>query len=104
MNNFGALIFLIYTNNLHKAINCSKIHHFADETNFLYESPSLKFLPCQAKCPVSQKVKTKTQTEYFRVILHEHLHFKKQTDTVKQKLLTTTGLPSKLRHYVPKRF
>ena len=62
-----------------------------------------KLLPCQAKCTVSQKIKTKTQAEYFWVLLHEHLHFKKQIDTVKQKLLTTTGLPSKLRHYVPKK-
>ena len=28
--------------NLYKTITFSKIHHFADDTNFLYESPSLK--------------------------------------------------------------
>ena len=30
------------SNDLHKAITFSKIHNFADDTNFLYESPSLK--------------------------------------------------------------
>ena len=31
-----------YINDLHKAITFSKIHHFADNTNFLYESLSLE--------------------------------------------------------------
>ena len=38
----GPLLFLLYVNNLHKAITFLKIHHFADDTNFLYESPSQK--------------------------------------------------------------
>ena len=38
----GPLLFLLYIKDLHKAITFSKIHHFADDTNFLYESPSLK--------------------------------------------------------------
>ena len=38
----GPLIFLLYINSLHKAIIFSKIHYFADDTNFLYESHSLK--------------------------------------------------------------
>ena len=29
-------------NNLHKEITFSKIHHFTDDTNFLYERPTLK--------------------------------------------------------------
>ena len=33
---------LLYINDLCKAITFSKIHHLADGTNFLYESPSLK--------------------------------------------------------------
>ena len=38
----GLLLFLLYMNNLHKEITFSKIHHFTDDTNFLYERPTLK--------------------------------------------------------------
>ena len=38
----GRLLFLIYINDLSKAIKHSKVHHFADDTNFLYTSKSLK--------------------------------------------------------------
>ena len=50
-----------------------------------------------------KKIKTKTQTKYLGVILDQHLNFKKQIDTVKQKLAKATGLLAKLRHYVPKK-
>ena len=140
----GSLLFLLYINNLHNAITFSKIHHFPDDTNFLYESPSLKdinrkinydmsrvthwlranrisldvakteiiiFCSCRTKITKklnfqisAQKIKTKTQTKYLGVILDEHLNFKNQIETVKQKLARTTGVLAKLRHYVPKRF
>ena len=38
----GQLLFLLYINDLHKAVTFSKIHHFADNTNFLYEGLSLE--------------------------------------------------------------
>ena len=38
----GPLLFLIYINDLSRSITNSKIHHFADETNLLYASSSLK--------------------------------------------------------------
>ena len=40
--NSATTIFDIDINDLHNTITFSKIHHFADDTNFLYESPSLK--------------------------------------------------------------
>ena len=36
------LLFLIYINDLSQSIKNSKIHHFADDTNLLYASSSLK--------------------------------------------------------------
>ena len=38
----GPLLFLIYINDLSRSIINSKIHHFADDTNLLYVSSSLK--------------------------------------------------------------
>ena len=38
----GPLIFLIYINDLHNATNYSDIHHFADDTYFLFSNKSLK--------------------------------------------------------------
>ena len=38
----GPLLFLIYINNLSQSIKNSKTHHFADDTNLLYASSSLK--------------------------------------------------------------
>ena len=38
----GPLLFLVYINDLAKAIIFSSVHHFADDTNILYVSSSLK--------------------------------------------------------------
>ena len=40
----GPLLFLLYINNLNKAVEHSKFHHFADDKNVLYASHSLKNL------------------------------------------------------------
>ena len=38
----GPTLFLLYINDLNQAIVHSKVHHFADDTNFLYASHSFK--------------------------------------------------------------
>ena len=38
----GPLLFLIYINDLHQVTKHTEIHHFADDTNLLYSSKSLK--------------------------------------------------------------
>ena len=38
----GPLLLLIYINDLSRSIKNSKMHHFADDTNLLYASSSLK--------------------------------------------------------------
>ena len=40
----GPLLFLIYINDLHKAIQYCKVHHFADDTNLFHTSQSVKNL------------------------------------------------------------
>ena len=40
----GPLLFLIYINDLHKAIQYCKVHHFADNTNIFHTSKSVKNL------------------------------------------------------------
>ena len=43
----GPLLFLIYINDLHKAIHFSVVHHFADDTNLLVSNYSIKRLQKQ---------------------------------------------------------
>ena len=40
----GPLLFLLYINDLNQAIKFCKVHHFADDTNLLYLSNSIKKL------------------------------------------------------------
>ena len=46
----GPLLFLIYVNDLNGIVNFSKIHHFADDTNVLYTSNSLKDINRKINC------------------------------------------------------
>ena len=40
----GTLLFLIYINDLHKAIQYCKVHHFADDKNLFHKSKTVKNL------------------------------------------------------------
>ena len=41
-SDIGPILFLLYTNDLNQAIKIVKVHHFADDTNLLYLSNSIK--------------------------------------------------------------
>ena len=38
----GPLLFIIFTNDLNKSVNNSKVHHYGDDTNLLLREKSLK--------------------------------------------------------------
>ena len=67
----------------------------------------IQFRSCRTK--ITKKLnfrisgQTKTQTKYLGVILDENLNFKKQINTVKQKLARATCVLAKIRHYVPQK-
>ena len=50
----GPLLFLVYINDLHKAIKFSKTRHFADDTNLLIENKTLKQLNKQLNYDLRQ--------------------------------------------------
>ena len=45
----GSLLFLLYVNDLNQAIKFYKVHHFADDTNFLCLSNSIKLVNTDLK-------------------------------------------------------
>ena len=49
----GPLVFLIYINDLDKAIQYCKVHHFADDKNLFHKNKSVK----NVNKPVSRHIK-----------------------------------------------
>ena len=95
----GPLLFIIYINDLHKAIPNSTVHHFADDTNFLLSDTSLKKLTlkinqdmtCLSKWLRSNKLAlnvSKTELIVFKRpsrILNFKYHFKIDGHKIKPK-------------------
>ena len=58
------LLFLIYINDLNGTSNFSKIHHFADDTNILYASKSLKDINKKINCNLKSISEWQKQIKY----------------------------------------
>ena len=52
----GPLLFLLYTNDLNQAIKSCKVNHFADDTNLLFLSNSIKKLNKQVNADLKHLV------------------------------------------------
>ena len=52
-------------------------------------------------CLSGKKIRQKTCTKYLGVLLDEHLLFKDQVNTLKQKLNRANGILAKLRYHLP---
>ena len=84
----GPLLFLLYINDLHKAINYSKVYHFADDTNLLNITDSHKKLQKQLNIDLK--------------LLYKWLLANKiSLNCAKTELKRANGMLSKIRHYVP---
>ena len=120
----------IYINDLHNVVQYSDIRHFADDTNLLYSSKSLKDIHWLRANKVSlntsktdlilfrskrkqitkylnfrisgQKIKITCKTKYLGLLLDETLNFKSHIDSLKTLLRWANCLLSKIRHYVYK--
>ncbi|XP_057310296.1 uncharacterized protein LOC130648273 [Hydractinia symbiolongicarpus] len=119
----GPLLFLIYINDLNCAINYSMVHHFADDTNLLHFSDSLKQLAKQMNLDLkllchwlnANKISLNaSKTEYiifkhahkplnydFRLLINDSdLSWKTQINNTVAKLKRANGALAKLRHFV----
>ena len=86
----GPLLFLIYFNDLSKPILFSSVHHFADDTNILYVSSSLKDINKKINHDLSNLVQwlrankislniSKTKTVYLSLIQSRSLNILNST-------------------------
>ena len=80
------LLFLLYKNDLHKAMQHSSVHHFADDTNLLYTNNSLKKInkhmnhDIKHLCQWLQSYKTSLNASKTEIIIFKtttkHLNFR----------------------------
>ena len=77
----GPLLFLVYVNDMNLAVKSSVIHHFADDTNFLYSDKSLK--------------KIKTSVEKDLANLYDWLCANRLSLNAGKPSLSYSGLPGK---------
>ena len=80
----GSLLFLIYINDLHKAVHYSKTYHFADDTHLLNISKSAKqiqkYMNIDLKCLYKWLIANKISLNCFKT---ELLIFHSDKSTVK---------------------
>ena len=138
----GPLFIILFINDLHKNVEFSTVHHFADDTNILLVEKSLKkinkhinrdlklvvewsranklSLNTSKTEPVifksrnktitkhlnfrisGQKIQPTSQVKYLGVTLQDNLHWTTHLGNLRKKQSQSSGLLSKIRHYVPK--
>ena len=138
----GPVLFIIFINDFHQAIDISAFHHFADYTNLLLVDKSLKkinkSINKDLKCAVDwiranklslntskteivifkarskvitknlnfrisgQKIGLSKSVKYLGITLQDDLYWNLYLNELVKKLSRSTGLLSKIRHYVPR--
>ena len=98
----GPLLFLLFINDLNKAVAHCKVHHFADDTNFLYASHSLKNLNKTVNFDLSNLVQwlrankislnfNKTKIVVFRSLtkqIYKNINFRLRGSKIERKRCT----------------
>ena len=100
----GPLLFLIYINDLHKAIKYSTVYHFADDTNLLRIDDNIDVIRSKMNKDLKRLYTWLLANKIsLNVAKTEVIFFKKhseQTPSVKIKLNGATILPSKFIKYL----
>ena len=88
--------------NLVQWLQANKMALNVNKTDIIFFcSPRKQIAKKMNFCLSVQKIRQKTCTKYLGVLLDEHLLFKDQINTLKQKLNRANGILAKLRHHLP---
>ena len=95
----GPLLFLLYINDLHKAIKFSTTRHFADDTNLLIKNKSLKQLKKHLNLDLRKLYKISLNRSKTELVIFKHPN-KKLNYNLKIKLDGKRLYPSNVVKYL----